>query len=438
MAEEFENIHPLAVEPGLDDHSEELADRSDVDAQVRFYRAMAEIDVGSGNLLDRLARAVAEVVFDLCLVYLVDPERPGAKDLTCAAAYHPHQDTLQNLHHFFADLPRGGDGLVRHVIQRQTQYFRPRFSPGLLQPYSKEQLPELLVPIHSLIVVPVITADGRCHGALLVGRHATTLSYSERDLALMEWIASHTATRLDNARLYRDLQAAVQERDTFISIAAHELRTPLSTMKLQAQMLRRTAQRNPAAITATKVLEKMDYIDRSVDRVDALIDQLLNVSRIMEGALAPQLAPCDLRPLVDDAITRLRFELDASGSTLENGVQAPVQGHWDEVRLDHILTNLLSNAIKYGRGRPIALSCHQTPEFVALEVRDQGFGIAPEHMDRIFARFERGIQGSRKGLGLGLWIVREYVESMAGTIEVESVLDEGSTFRIRLPRHPAL
>lgn len=435
MSEDVEKVRLPLAEVGLDDHSEELADRSEVDAQVGFFRAMAEIDMGSGDLLERLARAVAEAVFDLCLIYLVDPEEPGARDLTCAAAYHPDREALENLHCFFADLPRGGDGLVRHVIQRQSLYFRPRFAPGLLQPYSTDELPELKVPIHSLIVVPMITGDGRCLGALLVGRHATTASFSDRDLALMEWIASHATTKLENARLYRDLQAAVQERDTFISIASHELRTPLSTLKLQAQILQRLAQRDPAALTPAKIMEKMASFDRNIDRMDALIDQLLNVSRLMDGTLTTQTAPCDLRLIVDDAATRLSVELQASGSALHNGVQDPVRGTWDENRLDHILTNLISNAIKYGRGNPITIACDQTPETVSLEVRDQGHGILPGHLDRIFARFERGTQGSRQGLGLGLWIVREYVESMGGTIEVESVPDQGSTFRLRLPRH---
>ncbi len=422
---------------GLEDHSEELSERSEADVQVRFYQAMAATDVAYEDLLDRLARAVADVIFDLCVVYLLE----GDGTLRCAAAYHPHRETLSSLHEAFARPQNGlGDGLVHQVIQRQELYFRPRFNLSVLQAYSDQSdPPDLDIPIHSLIVVPLVTTDGRCLGALLMGRQSTSLAYDKRDLALTQWIASHAAMKLETARLYSDLQAAVAERDTFISIASHELRTPLSTLKLHAQMLQRIAHQTPEKLTLEYLLPKLASIERGVDRLDGLIDQLLNVHRIMDDGLTPDLTSCDLIAITRTAIQRLSFELERSGSTLTITAGSSLQGTWDRCRLDHIVTNLVSNAIKYGRGNPIEVGCvPEAGQQVRLYVTDGGAGISPDAQPRIFERFERATDSGPAGLGLGLWIVREYVESLGGSISVTSTPGQGSTFTVTLPRHASL
>ena len=111
------------------------------------------------------------------------------------------------------------------------------------------------------------------------------------------------------------------------------------------------------------------------------------------------------------------------------------RGKWDRLRLDQIVTNLLSNAMKYGSGEPIEVAMTGTPEAVRLEVRDHGIGIAPEHQSRIFDRFERAVSGRHYGgLGLGLWIVRQILDALGGSIRVRSAPGEGSTFTVELPR----
>jgi len=113
---------------------------------------------------------------------------------------------------------------------------------------------------------------------------------------------------------------------------------------------------------------------------------------------------------------------------------AAVEGRWDRLRVEQIITNLLSNAITYGAGRPIALTVRRAGAHGEIVVRDQGIGIAPEALSRIFERFERAASGRQYGgLGLGLWIVRQLVEAMDGSIRVESSLGNGSTFTVQLP-----
>ena len=428
---------------GLDDHSEELSERSEADAQVRFYRAMADTEADFDRLLAKLARAVADVIFDFCVVYLVDDSGDG---LRCPAAFHPHCATLKSLHEAFIEPDTGAaDALVKRVISRQDSYFRPRWRPSLLKPYTGESasMQSLDLAIHSLMVVPMVTTDGDCLGALLVGRHTTALSFDEEDLALTEWIASHGAMKLETASLYRDLRqtnreldAAVEARDTFISIASHQLRTPLSTLKLHSQLLRRTARRDPDDLTPGKVLPKLDSIDHQVDYLDRLVDQLLNVSRIIDGGLDVDWSRCNLEPVVTEVIERFQHEAREAGSTINIRCDDNLVGTWDRERLDHVLTNLLSNAIKYGDGNPIAVVARRRPSAIELQVRDRGDGIAPEARQKIFERFERAVDDDRQGLGLGLWIVREYVESLDGSIDVRSEVGEGSVFTVRLPVDP--
>lgn len=429
---------------GLDDRSEELSERTEAEAQIRFYRAMAATEVNYSELLHRLAQTVAEVIYDLCVVYLVDE---SSQDLEYATAFHPHSPTQKSLREQFAPGQTGiAGGLVNRVIDRQSSYFRPRWRPSLLQAYQREEesAASLDIAIHSLMVVPMVTTEGHCIGALLMGRHNTVLSYDETDLALSEWIASHAAMKLETASLYRDLReanrrldAAVQARDTFISIASHELRTPLSTLKLHAQMLHRQAIRKPEAITAEALRPKLKSMDHQVDYLDQLVDQLLDVSRIIEGGLGVRWQACDLGEIVDEVITRFSYQTEQVGSAVEVQGLSSLVGTWDRERLDHIVTNLFSNAIKYGQGNPITIGLFQDGAYAVLHVVDQGQGIAEKAQKRIFERFERAVdRRGQKGLGLGLWIVREYVESLEGTVDVDSQLGQGSRFTIRIPLEP--
>ncbi|RVU42537.1 HAMP domain-containing histidine kinase [Lujinxingia sediminis] len=426
---------------GLDDRSEELSERTEADAQIRFYRAMANTELDYGTVLRRLARATADVVFDLCIVYLVDE----ARGVFPAAAFHPNPDALAALHRAFSSgESRAGDGLIERIIARREYYFRPRWNPRLLEPHLPAGASvDLEIDIHSLIAAPMVTTEGDCIGALLMGRHTTTAAYNETDLALIEWIASHAAMKVETARLYHSLQKtnaeldeAVKARDTFIAIAAHELRTPLSTLKLHAQMLRRFATRDPESFTPQMVVDRLGAVDRQVNRLDRLIDQLMNVSRIIDGGMTPELGPCDLSAVAYDVISRFAQALEDAGCQLTLSAPHGVHGIWDLDRLDHILTNLVSNAIKYGGGQPIEVRVSGDASGACVEVIDRGEGIAPGDRERIFERFERVISSRQtKGMGLGLWIVRSYAESLGGQVRVTSELGKGSTFILDLPLH---
>jgi len=226
-----------------------------------------------------------------------------------------------------------------------------------------------------------------------------------------------------------ELQNAVRIRDDFLSIASHELHTPLTPLKLQIERLQRREQ------SPTQLKDKLSVVARQVDRLSNLVRQLLDVSRITGGRLRLTPEEVDLTAVVRDTAAALQSESKQSGSTIDIHAEASVVGHWDPTRIEQITTNLLSNAIKYGQGKPILVQVSHENGTARLSVHDQGIGIAPEQQARIFDRFERAVSVRHYGgFGLGLWIVRQIVEASGGQVTVESQVGQGSTFTVELPR----
>ncbi|MDQ2978835.1 MAG: PAS domain S-box protein [Acidobacteriota bacterium] len=241
---------------------------------------------------------------------------------------------------------------------------------------------------------------------------------------------------IENARLYRDAQEAIRHRDDFLSIAGHELKTPLSTLSLEIHRLLAVARSSRPSDAGP--LHATEKAARSVQRLSRLVDQLLDVSRVGAGRLALEPEELDLSALCREVADRFADELARSGSALDLRVDPPVVGVWDRLRLDQVVGNLLSNAIKYGQGRPIELEAREEDESAVLLVRDHGIGIPPEDQTRVFARFERAVSSRHfGGLGLGLWIVHQIVDASGGTISIESAEGAGTAFTVRLPLRSA-
>jgi len=239
----------------------------------------------------------------------------------------------------------------------------------------------------------------------------------------------------DRKRLETQLVKAVRDRDDFLSIASHELRTPLTTLRLELESLRRSLRLRPeTALANGQFTRNVEVAGTQTARLVALVENLLDVSRLASGRLEIHASEFDLSELVADVVGRLRPSLEAARCSIEIAEQTSVVGKWDRLRLDQVLSNLLSNAIKYGAGHPIEVRLKHGHAFARVEVRDRGIGIAPEDQDRIFQRFERAASGAHYGgFGLGLWISREIVLALGGSIELESAPGAGSTFTVLLP-----
>ncbi len=250
-----------------------------------------------------------------------------------------------------------------------------------------------------------------------------------KDDEIIGWLGTYTDFH-DLKTAHDEAREAIRSRDDFLAVATHELRTPLATLNLQADGLLKGL--DPKRDERT--YPRAEAVRRQVDRLERLIESLLDVSRIASGRLQLAVERCDLSALVRDVCERSRFELERAGSELTLDIPSLVIGWWDRMRLEQVVLNLLGNAIKYGLGKPIAVSLTADHERARLTIRDHGIGISAADRSKVFMRFVRATSiDNYGGVGLGLWIARQIVEAMDGTIEVESVPDEGSTFTVSLP-----
>jgi signal transduction histidine kinase len=234
------------------------------------------------------------------------------------------------------------------------------------------------------------------------------------------------------------LQRTLKARDEFLSAASHELRTPITTLSLQTDGLLAIpgAGANGGRRSGDdRMLRRLKAIRRQVVRLNQLVDQLLDVSRLIEGRLELRPEEVDLQALVIEAIDLMRESATQAGSPVLLRLRPEVVGHWDRIRIGQVITNLLSNAIKFGCGRPIEVELDADDMCARVQIRDAGEGILPHERERIFQRFERATSVQRyPGLGLGLWICKQIVDASHGTISVQSEPGHGSTFRVELPR----
>jgi PAS domain S-box-containing protein len=284
--------------------------------------------------------------------------------------------------------------------------------------------------LRSYLCVPLV-ARGRVLGCLSMAHAESGRRYTQDDLRLADDVARRAALSVDNARLYREAQEAIRMRDEFLSIASHELKTPLTSLRLQLSLI----DRNMGGESRERLRPKVAGAHRQVDRLSGLVDTLLDVSRIATGRIALERVEVDLSLMAHEAAERLREVFEQAGSPVHLHAEAPVTGWWDALRLDQVLVNLLSNAAKYGQGRPISVRVEADVERARFIVQDEGIGIPPEALPRLFGRFERAVSERHYGgLGLGLYISREIVQAHGGRIEVRSRPGEGSTFVVDLPR----
>jgi PAS domain S-box-containing protein len=233
----------------------------------------------------------------------------------------------------------------------------------------------------------------------------------------------------EQRRLLDELRSAVLVRDDFLSCAGHELRTPLAA--LGAQLL--GLQQLP--LDDTRRAAKLAAAERQVARLTTLVDELLDVSRIVHGKLRLERESGDLSAIVREVVARLSEEFQRSGTPLEVDAPAPVVGRWDKLRVDLVITNLLTNALRYGERRPVKVTVDGDRDHARVTVEDHGLGIRIEDQERIFERFVRAVPSRQfGGLGVGLWLARQVVDAHGGRLAVASEAGVGSRFTVELPR----
>jgi PAS domain S-box-containing protein len=248
-------------------------------------------------------------------------------------------------------------------------------------------------------------------------------------------IVGASATARDISAQQEAINEAMRLREEFISIAAHELRTPLATVFARLQLAERRLSRPEVDLAA--VLRDVVLVRQSAERLRALLDRLLDISRISSGRLALEKADTDIADLVRSVSSAFA---ETSGHVIRvDSPQPPeaTRASLDAVRMDEVITNLLDNALKYGGpSDPIDVDVRADGARVSFAVRDRGPGIAPDQRERIFQPFERG-DTKMPGVGLGLHVAREIVLLHGGRIAVEAPDDGGARFVVTLPKDGA-
>jgi signal transduction histidine kinase len=288
------------------------------------------------------------------------------------------------------------------------------------------------IGLRSVLIVP-LTARGEPLGTLTLAWSQSDRRYRWEDARAMEDLGRRAGLAIENARLYQLAQDAIRLREDFLSMASHELKTPLTGLQLQLNGIQRALARSGPP-NLQKIGARVDSIDKQLGRLTGLVDSLLDGSRSSTPSLRMKIEDVDLAQVVRDVAARFREQLAAQGYTLSLDVDEPTLGRWDRPKLDEIVTSFLTNAINYGARKPIAISVRRAATCATVEVLDQGIGMSLSDQRRIFRRFSR-VASSRHhgGFGLGLSSAKILVEAMGGRIEVQSVVGAGSSFRALLP-----
>jgi Na+/proline symporter/signal transduction histidine kinase len=295
-------------------------------------------------------------------------------------------------------------------------------------------------PVDLEATFPLISAGERLGTLTLFAPGGSRVGAPE-GLALGDELARRLAIAVDNARLYASAEEAVRARDEFLAVASHELKTPLTPLRIQIQALQRLVRRGELeAISKEKLAKLVVGADVQVVRIVALIDRLLDLTRIRAKQLRLDVGPMDLAATVRATIEQHEAQLRDAGCRVVVDAAAPVFGTWDRVRVEQVVANLVTNAAKYAPGAPVNVRVSADPAAhrARVEVQDEGPGIPDAAQERLFRPFERagGVGAAAGGLGLGLFIVREIVEAHGGAVRLRSSPGHGTSFVVELPFRP--
>ncbi|HEY1297061.1 MAG TPA: PAS domain S-box protein [Chloroflexota bacterium] len=293
------------------------------------------------------------------------------------------------------------------------------------------------LPVLSAFAVPVVSRAGQVLGRLFFGHYRPGV-FGERSERLAVGIAAQAAIAIDNARLYQQVQQALQTRDEFLAAAAHDLKTPLASTKGTAQLLRKRIE-GMQVPESERITSGLRRIDQSVDRMTDLIDELLDLGRLQLGQpLDLDRAPVDLAHLLQQVVADQQPNAPRHTFRVTSDAE-PIVGTWDVVRLRRVFDNLVSNAVKYSPdGGEVLVHAESAlrPDGrgAVIQVTDHGVGIPAADQPFVFERFRRGRNVAfAHGTGIGLAVSQSIVQLHGGSIHVDSVEGKGSTFTVRLP-----
>lgn len=383
--------------------------------------------------LSNLAELAIPTLADGCFVDIFE-ETMSLRLLGVACSDPQKKELLEEIHRSYPPEHKPHHPILQRLRQGKST-FEPRISEKMLQAtaHNEEHLQMLQsLEISSIMVIP-LRSRGQLFGCVSFMRMGNTQRYDRADLTLAEEVARRAASALDNARLYREAQEANRLKDEFLAVLSHELRTPLNAILGWTQLLQ-TRKFNEA--TTQRALET---IDRNARTQAQLIEDLLDVSRIITGKLRLKPRWANVPALISQTIDTLRLAAEAKSILVESVCDPTIDLMWvDPERFRQIVWNLLSNAIKFTpNSGQISIQLSRAGSFAEIRVTDTGIGIKPEFLPFVFDRFRQADGSTTRsygGLGLGLAIVRHLVEINGGSASVFSEGEgKGATFKVRLP-----
>lgn len=312
-----------------------------------------------------------------------------------------------------------------------------------LQPGPLELLNDFILKQEPWSEIPVIllTSGGKKSAHYRVKRiedfiYSGNVTLLERPLQPLTLLSATKVAMRARQRQYqvRDLLLsqidATKIRDEFISIASHELKTPLTSLKLQTQLSLKTFRRDGPNVE--RMFKQIDYTLNQINRLNKLVDDMLDISRIGTGKLRLNKSDFNLSALLIDMLERFSPQFELAGCQVKTNIEPGIVGNWDAFKIEQVVNNLFSNAIRYAAGSPVTVKVRKDGNKAILSVADEGQGIHQESLERIFERFERATT-NESGLGLGLYITRQIILLHEGSISVKSEVGKGSCFTIELP-----
>jgi signal transduction histidine kinase len=378
-----------------------------------------------GTLLDRI---VESLEVDTAAVLLLDG--PGSEVLVARAAKGIEEEVEQGMR-----IPVGKGFAGEIAATRKPVVLSDVEHTDVMNPVLQAK------GIRSMAGVPLMI-EQHVLGVLHVGS-LHRREFRQPDVQLLQIVADRVSLAVEHTRLIETVQiarheaevaeATVKARDEFLSVAAHELKTPLTSLRLASQTVLRRIEQG-SALDPVALQRALRTVDQQTDRLSRLITQLLETVRSQAGKLELDGRPTDLVELARRGIEHLQNQTSRHDLVLR--AAGPVWAEIDAIRFEQVIVNLLDNAIKFSPGGgPIEVEVGQAaPNLVRLSIRDHGLGVPPEHRDRLFERFYRAHGGDhRSGMGLGLYITREIVEMHGGHIEAVFPPDGGTQFVVELP-----
>jgi signal transduction histidine kinase len=381
--------------------------------------------------LVKLPSVAVPRIADWCAVDLLEPD--GVVRRLAAAYVHAGQTELLDDLELDLELESAiePDAGVPQVLRSgQAQLYAPVGAEqlGCLALNAEHQAVLQKLDIRSALCVP-LQAQGQTLGAITLASGASSRRYGPADLALAEELARRAALAADNARLYREAQQAVRAREQVLAFVSHDLKNPLNTIALSASLLLMPE------LPEEKRRQQLAVIKRSTERMNHLIQDLMDVAKNQAGKLSVQPSVQEVQPLIAEALELHRPLALKKTVHLDSALDGPLPPvHADRERVLQVFSNLLGNAVKFTpEGGWISIQAQAQDLEVQFAVSDTGPGIPEHDLPHLFDPYWQALRGSRESAGLGLAITKGIVTSHGGRIWVESRLGKGSTFYFTLP-----